>query len=405
MLEIRSVLVVAFVIANLLTASLLAQEVTPSSKVTNSVKVRALPDGGSAEVGKLLPGQKAQLIEDVPAWYGVRLSSGQQGFVSKRWVDLVSGDAGPASDAAGSTPFELHIVDVGVGDGLVLDMGDQEIVFDGGMSGTRFAEYIRAQNLIKDPIELAVVTHADTDHWAGMQGLLNIGKGASPYRVLEFWEPGYDRGCSPSARYDAFIAGMQALVPQAGFRRPLEAVHPPADTTGTPAPFAVPSLPGVEITVLHTQGSPKGRECSYQINNASIVLRVQVGGVTLLLTGDANGKGRDDAGTVEPTDVEAQLLNLELAKPGTLRATVLKAPHHGSETASTVKFLNAVKPAFAVISASTNHHLPRPGVVQRYEDAGAIVLRTDARREAGIDHIVCRGPGNGTVECNYLDQF
>lgn len=404
MLTTRLMLFAASVIFALFTAPLLAQEVTPSSRVTNSVKVRAFPDSGSAEVGKLLPGQKAQLIEDVPAWYGVRLSSGQQGFVSKRWVDLVPGGTGAATGVVG-VPFELHIVDVGVGDGMVLDMGDQEIVFDGGMSGTRFAEYIRAQNLIKDPIELAVVTHADTDHWAGMQGLLNIGKGASPYRVLEFWEPGYDRGCSPAPKYDAFIAGMQTLVPQAGFRRPLEAVHPPADTTGTPAPFAVPSLPGVEITVLHTQGSPEGRECSYQINNASIVLRVRVGGVTLLLTGDANGKGRDDAGTVEPTDVEAQLLNLELAKPGTLRATVLKAPHHGSETASTVKFLNAVKPAFAVISASTNHHLPRPAVVQRYEDAGAIVLRTDARREAGIDHIVCRGSGNGTVECNYLDQF
>src|ERR1700741_4450699 len=124
MLKIRSALVAASVAAHLFTGSLFAQEVTPSSKVTNSVKVRAFPDGGSAEIGKLLPGQKAQLIEDVPAWYGVRLSSGQQGFVSKRWVDFVPGPA--ASDAAGSTPFELHVVDVGVGDGLVLDMGDQE---------------------------------------------------------------------------------------------------------------------------------------------------------------------------------------------------------------------------------------------------------------------------------------
>jgi beta-lactamase superfamily II metal-dependent hydrolase len=82
-------------------------------------------------------------------------------------------------------------------------------------------------------------------------------------------------------------------------------------------------------------------------------------GSRFLFTGDANGKERNEQGPGTPGHVELQLLNLEAGNPGTLKADVTKVPHHGSETANTQQFINAVNPRFVVISASNIHHLPR----------------------------------------------
>ena len=63
-----------------------------------------------------------------------------------------------------------------------------------------------------------------------------------------------------------------------------------------------------------------------------------------MFTGDANGKERNEASPGTPGHVEAALLAVEATHPGTLAADVLKAPHHGSETASTQAFIDAVDP-------------------------------------------------------------
>ena len=95
------------------------------------------------------------------------------------------------------------------------------------------------------------------------------------------------------------------------------------------------------------------------------------------------------------------MLELETRRPGVLKADVLKVPHHGSETASTSAFLGKVRPRFAIVSASTNHHLPRPTTVARYNAVGAIVLRTDQDRKSDNDHIVCYFTTEAALDCNY----
>ncbi len=121
-----------------------------------------------------------------------------------------------------------------------------------------------------------------------------------------------------------------------------------------------------------------------------------------MFTGDANGKERDEDGTVAAGHVEQMLLAVEAAHPGTLKADVLKVPHHGSETASTQAFIDAVDPAFVIISASTRHHLPKDTVVRRYDNGQRVILRTDESRDNDQDHIVC-GSVDGTFDCNFVD--
>ena len=215
-------------------------------------------------------------------------------------------------------------------------------------------------------------------------------------------EPGYDRNCRQLDSYDTFITNVLA-VPNVVVQRPLENTHTSAvDNNNQLQPFTLPSLPGVTFTVLHTDATPMAGDCAYRINNASIVVMIEISGIRFLFTGDANGKERGEPGTVTPTHIEARLLNLPT---GSLRAEVLKVPHHGSETASTQQFIDAVSPYFVIISASTTHHLPRPAVVTRYDPNTRIVLRTDRNHASDEDHIICGRDENAAFVCDYADAF
>jgi competence protein ComEC len=99
-------------------------------------------------------------------------------------------------------------------------------------------------------------------------------------------------------------------------------------------------------------------------NLASSVVRIRVGAVSLLLTGDAEA-GEED-----------WLLEHQ---PQLLRADVLKVAHHGSSTSSTHAFLDAVRPRLAVVSvgAGNMYHHPSASVLQSLAAHGATTLRTD----------------------------
>jgi beta-lactamase superfamily II metal-dependent hydrolase len=382
-----------------------ADQVITRDSVTHFVNIRRMPTASSQAIGRLEPGQRLAYVESAPNWHKVRLSDGQEGFVFKANT-LVVPDAINLSSAA--MPFAVHFLDVGTGDSAIIDMGDREIVIDGGDSATVLAQYAEDTGIISGPIELVVVTHGDTDHWRGLNRLLGFDKKGSDTvpSVLEFWDAGYDRDCNPTGDpgrlgYQRFIGNMRSVVPASKFLRPLSDHHASAVVTDTLEPFELPSLPGVRFTVLHTDANPTQGDCSYKINNASIVLMIEIGGIKFLFTGDANGKERDEGSPGTPGHVEEKLLALEDRHPGTLRANVLKVPHHGSETASTQAFIDKVNPAFAVISASTKHHLPRDSVIERYENTDAILLRTDQHHENNTDHIVCL-TSDGALDCNFV---
>ncbi|MBI4765740.1 MAG: hypothetical protein HY787_14240, partial [Deltaproteobacteria bacterium] len=62
-----------------------------------------------------------------------------------------------------------------------------------------------------------------------------------------------------------------------------------------------------------------------------------------------------------------------------LRSSILQVPHHGSRTSSSVPFIEAVHPRYAVISgrASSRFPLPHPEVIRRYLERGVPLFRTD----------------------------
>jgi competence protein ComEC len=373
--------------------SALAQEVIPSDRVTSLVNVRQGPFTQSAIVGELRPGEKGELLQELSGWYRIRLDDGTVGFVSKAWTEIAS---------ATRVAFEVHFLDVGTGDSAIIDIGTNEIVIDGGDSPSVPLDYARRHNLIDGPIELVIVTHGDSDHWKGLNRLLGFEPAPhDPYSVREFWEPGYDRDCGPLQSYKDFVSDVEH-VPGMVFRRPLEEFFDSAVATSQVDTITMPGVANLKVMLLHTDSTPESDngDCPYLINNASIVLLIKISGVRFLFTGDANGKERNEPSPGTPGHIEAKLLALEDTFPGILEADVLKVPHHGSETASTQDFINTVDPAFAIISASTKHDLPRETVVKRYRKPGRVVLRTDRDRKSNNDHIVCVQVGS-SVNCDY----
>jgi competence protein ComEC len=111
-------------------------------------------------------------------------------------------------------------------------------------------------------------------------------------------------------------------------------------------------------------------------NNDSIVMRWGYGENAFMLPGDAEKQS------------EREILKENAA--GSLRADVLKVGHHGSKNSTTEEFLAAVHPRVAVISAGENNPYghPSPELLERLENAGVRILRTD--REGAV-HILTDG--------------
>ncbi|HEY0480519.1 MAG TPA: hypothetical protein VGD37_23545 [Kofleriaceae bacterium] len=110
-------------------------------------------------------------------------------------------------------------------------------------------------------------------------------------------------------------------------------------------------------------------------NDASLVLKLELFGVKILLTGD------EEAGRRAKPDVAATAKSVEkflLDSKADLSAHIIQVPHHGSETSSTDPFrdaatiMNRTKPdSFAVISSGPKEYsgteLPDASIVKAWE--------------------------------------
>ncbi|MDR0797852.1 MAG: MBL fold metallo-hydrolase [Nitrososphaerota archaeon] len=99
------------------------------------------------------------------------------------------------------------------------------------------------------------------------------------------------------------------------------------------------------------------------LNDYSVVLRVDFGNTVFLFTGDADTKSENE----------------QLANGLSLKADVLKVGHHGSRTSSIQKYLDAVAPSYAVIfcGADNTYGHPHKESWTRLIGTGATIYRTD----------------------------
>jgi competence protein ComEC len=238
--------------------------------------------------------------------------------------------------------LRVTFLSVGQGDSAVVEFpGAAVMVIDGGgLGGEGFdvGERIIAPFLWSRKIahvDYLVLSHPEWDHYGGLAFL------AEQFSPHEFWSNGTAASSSRFVRLQQALAdhGVQRVSLARGDRR---------------------SIGLVDVAVQ----SPPSWHDGLSRNNQSLVLSLGLGNTRVLFPGDAE------------TPAEADMV---ATADGTLASAVLKVPHHGSHTSSSARFLDAVAPQLAVVSAGFENRFgfPHRDVLRRYAAHHCAVARTD----------------------------
>ena len=269
----------------------------------------------------------------IPAVFGVLLLLAPKGWPIKTLsVALLSPLVFAKPFAMPDTDLKLSVLDVGQGTALVLQMGENILVYDTGPKYSSsfnageaiVANYLREQGLNK--IEKLVISHGDKDHSGGLEGLL------------------------ANIKVKHMIANQTA-----GYRHEnLQACREGMSWVWN----------SVEFRFLHPSRNIADENIgTLSKNNSSCVLRISHPSGSILLTGDIERA------------VERALVK---QKPEMLDVDLLIAPHHGSNSSSTTPFILGTSPDYVVFTTGYRnpYGFPDEKVVSRYEKIGSHLVNT-----------------------------
>lgn len=232
--------------------------------------------------------------------------------------------------------LQIHFLDVGQGDCTIVLCDGETMVIDGGPASASSLVYSYIRNTLGiQHIDYVISTHPHLDHVYGLSSVLN----AAPVDLVLTPVLEWDSKAFNSMLKYAEQQGALLSVPQEG------------DTL---------LLGGATVTILHCwpEAIDYGRT-----NDSSIVVRIDYGQTSFIITGDAEDWS------------EYMMIDSGL----NLKADVLRVAHHGSNTACTSEFLQAVQPEYAIISVGKGNGYghPHQEVLNRLTIAGCRILRTD----------------------------
>lgn len=238
--------------------------------------------------------------------------------------------------------LRIDFIDVGQGDGILLETKKQVILVDGGSTQLKKLGEQRLEPLLKSrgirKIDMAFVSHGDQDHISGLMWLLEEDTGIEIGRLFlplpgkgeEIYEKLESAAARKGVKTDYICAGD--LI-QSG-KLSLSCLYPYRDTL------------------------------SSDRNGHSEVLLAEYGDFSMLLMGDLGTEG--EAEIAEVWDEKKQV-------------QILKAGHHGSSTSSSELFLDTVRPQIAVLSYGKDNSYghPHPEVIERLEERGIASWATE----------------------------
>ena len=228
--------------------------------------------------------------------------------------------------------FQMHFIDVGQALSVLVECDGQFMLYDGGNvdDGSLVVSYLQNQGV--EELQYVFCSHAHEDHVGGLAAALAYFPANHVYSpVTEA-----DTKCFQDFVKYTQQQGLQVEVPAVGTVWPLGSAT---------------------VTLL---GPVKQYD---ETNDTSLVLRIDYGSTSFLLTGDME------------SDAERDLVE----SGANLKADVLQVGHHGSSTSSSYVFLNAVLPKMGIISCGVNNKYghPHEETLSILRDAGVDVYRTD----------------------------
>lgn len=248
-----------------------------------------------------------------------------------------------------SLPLSVHFIDVGQGDCILIKAKDKAMLIDAGESGNedKIIDYLSKYGV--DTIDYLIATHPHADHIGGMPGVIE------KLNIKNVIMPKLDKGNTPTTKtYENFLiavrdSGAKVIPAKSG---------------------ANYKLSDAEFTVLSPSIS------TGNLNNMSVVIKLTYNNTDFLFMGDAE------------REVENQILE----NGYDVRADVLKLGHHGSDTATSEKFLKAVDPSLAVITCGKDNSYGHPhsktlDLLKKYkidykraDESGNIIVGSDGEK-------------------------
>lgn len=237
--------------------------------------------------------------------------------------------------------IEIHCIDVGQGDSMLIRAGGADILIDAGERGRgKYVSSYLTREGVED-LEWAICTHPHSDHIGGMDEVLERIP-TKNVMLLELTE-----GIEADEPYEEVLEIIEKKGINAKYARQGDEYIFGSLTMTVLAPFV-----GSEYTEQYTD-----------TNDYSITLRFQCGEISLFTGGDIS----------EVT--ERQLVVAGLAQP----CTVYRASHHGSRSSSCEELLDALRPQYCLISCGKNNDYGHPHneLLERLESRGIVTERTD----------------------------
>ena len=241
--------------------------------------------------------------------------------------------AAPAGKQTGETEkLTVHFLDVGQGDCTLITCGSDAMLIDAGDNnqGTRIQNYLKKQGI--KTLDYVIGTHPDADHIGGLDVIL------------------YKFNCETILMTDEqkdtnTYRDVVSTMKTKGYKNTLPVVGQAYELGDAEFTIVGPSVTGSDS------------------NNNSIAILLTHGKNKFLFTGDAE------------TEEEQEIMNCGIS----IEADVYKAGHHGSRTASSREFLEAVSPEYALISCGEGNSYghPHAETMNSFRSMGVQVFRTD----------------------------
>lgn len=209
--------------------------------------------------------------------------------------------------------FNIHIIDVGQGDSVLLECDDKYMLIDAGESeyGTAVADYLKQYNV--DKLTYMVVTHPHSDHYGGAKTVL---ESVETENII------MTEASNTTRSWESFVDyvdnnNYNVIMPESN------EIFELGECTVT---AYVPEIDNDDL------------------NNCSIVLKAEYDEMSALFTGDAEK-------SEELTMIESGF---------DVKADVLKLGHHGSSTSTSEEFFEKVNPNLALISCGKDNDYGHP---------------------------------------------
>jgi len=235
----------------------------------------------------------------------------------------------------------MHVwfLDVGQGDSVLIQTPSGKLILvDGGPDNEILTELNSVLSFFERKIDLMVLTHPHSDHIEGLIPVFDKYEVSAVLMTGVYYENAY---------YDVFLDKVAEEKSTVYIANSYDDFY---------------FDDGIMIDVLYPFESIDDDKFE-NVNNSSIIMNISYENNQILLAGDA----------------EVEIEDLLVLGDYNLSADLLKASHHGSKTASSYDFINAVSPKYAVISCGIDNDFnhPHEETLKTFSMFGVETFRTD----------------------------